>query len=287
MEPDRMTRVEANGLTFQLAHWEGNGLNVLAIHGLTANCRSFDQIAGDISPKHNLFAMDLRGRGFSDKPAQGYSIYHHCRDIIAILEKLDLSEAVLVGHSLGAAIALEFAARYPARTAGLILLDGGGQLSEEQMNKVLRGIKPTVDRVGKVFADFQEYIAPLKNSPVLQPWNQALENCYWYEVQNDSEGVKSRMRPENIQEELENLSETDLRETYEKISCPVLILRATQGMLQEDDLLLPRDVTETMLRMIPDARVEDVPGMNHYTIVFQPSPERTTAIHSFLSEIYK
>jgi len=285
MEPSRMLKVEANGLTFQLAHWEGSGLNILGIHGLTANCRSFDQIAADISPKHNFFALDLRGRGFSDKPAQGYSISHHCGDIMAILDKLDLSETVLVGHSLGAAISLEFAARFPGRAAGLILLDGGGQLSEEQMNKVLEGIRPTVERVGKVFANFEDYITPLKNSPVLQPWNHALENCYRYEVQNDSEGVKSRMRPENIQEELENLTETDLKETYAKISCPVLILRATQGMLQEDDLLLPREVAEKMQGMIPDSRVVDVPGTNHYTIVFQPSPERNRAIHAFLGEI--
>lgn len=286
MEPDRMTKVEANGLTLQLAQWEGDGLNILGVHGLTANCRSFEQIAEEVSPKHNFLAMDLRGRGFSDKPEQGYSIPHHCRDIKNVLAVLDLSRTVIMGHSLGAAIALEFACRYPDLATGLILLDGGGQLSEEQMDKVLQGIRPTVERVGKVFASFEEYIEPLRNSPLLQPWNQALENCYRYEVQEDSEGVKNRIRPENIQEEMENLAEIDLQACYGKIGCPVLILRATQGMQQEDDLLLPRDVTEMMLQMIPDARVVDVPGTNHYTIVFQPSQDREKAIDSFLSEIY-
>ena len=62
------------------------------------------------------------------------------------------------------------------------------------------------------------------------------------------------------------------------------ILRATEGMLAWDDLLLPEDVTERMVREIANATRVDVDGTNHYTIVFQPNGERDRAILEFLRE---
>lgn len=284
MEPTNMETVEANGLNFQLAVWEGDGLNILGIHGLTANCRCFDFLAESVYPRHNLIAMDLRGRGLSDKPAVGYSISHHCEDIKQVIAEMGLSSVVLMGHSLGAAISLKFASQYPHLLQGLILIDGGGILSKEQMNKVMEGIKPTMERLGKTFSDFEDYVTPLKKAPTLQPWNETLENYFRYEVEHTTEGVKSRIQPENIQEELYNLADVDIRETYAKIKSPVLILRATLGMLDKDDLLLPQEATQKMLDMIPKAKVVDVPGTNHFSILFHPSRERDNAILSFLRD---
>ncbi len=284
MQPTSTQKVIANGLNFQLAKWEGAGNNVLGIHGLTANCRCFDAIAPAICPKNNLMAMDLRGRGLSDKPAEGYSIPQHCQDIKQIVSQLDLSPLVLMGHSLGAAIALKFASQNPQLVQKVILIDGGGALSEEQMDKVKEGIKPSLQRLGKTYANFQEYITPLKNSSALQPWNENLENYFRYETVSVAEGVKSRIQPENIQEELENLAQTDIQECYAQINSPVLILRATWGMLGKDDLVLPREASQKMLHTIPRAKVVDIPDSNHYTIIFHPSRERDRAISSFLGD---
>jgi len=284
MEPANMQRVQANGLNFQLAFWEGNGLNILGIHGLTANCRCFDSLAETVYPRHNLIAMDLRGRGLSDKPAAGYSIPHHCQDIKEVIAELGLSSVVLMGHSLGAAISLKFASQNPHLVQGLILIDGGGILSKERMNKVMEGIKPAIERLGKTFSDFEEYVSPLKNASTLQPWNETLDSYFRYEIEHTQEGVKSRIRPENIQEELYNLAEVDIQETYAKINSPVLILRATLGMLDKDDLFLPQEATHKMLEMIPKAKVVDVPETNHFTILFHPSQERDSAILSFLRD---
>jgi hypothetical protein len=64
----------------------------------------------------------------------------------------------------------------------------------------------------------------------------------------------------------------------------VLILRATDGLLNNDDLLLPEDVVTRMLREIPKLRWVNVPGANHYGILFQPHPARDQAIREFLKE---
>ena len=61
-------------IDIQLAVWEGEGENIFCIHGLSANCRCWDRIVSGIEREFRVLAMDLRGRGLSDKPPTGYSI---------------------------------------------------------------------------------------------------------------------------------------------------------------------------------------------------------------------
>ena len=97
-----------DGVKIQLAQWGQNGKAVLCIHGITANCRCWDVVASSLEKGVRVLAMDLRGRGRSDKPASGYSVDQHCRDIVALLDDLGLKRPVIMGHSLGAFIALAF-----------------------------------------------------------------------------------------------------------------------------------------------------------------------------------
>lgn len=127
-----MRKTKGAGVDIQVAIWEGDGKQILCVHGITANCRSWDVVASALIPKHRVIAIDLRGRGGSDRPPTGYSLDHHLRDINALMDDLGIDRAVLMGHSLGAFISLAFAARYPERTDGIVLFDGGGKLSQEQ-----------------------------------------------------------------------------------------------------------------------------------------------------------
>jgi hypothetical protein len=105
-----------------------------------------------------------------------------------------------------------------------------------------------------------------------------------YELEEVEGGVRSRVKPEHIQEETENLAEFDVAEFYPKIQCPMLILRATEGMAAPDSIQLPQEVLERMLREIPGSRYLDIPGSNHYSIVMQPNRLRDEAISGFLKQ---
>jgi len=282
MREPTMKKVPGDMVQIQLAEWEGEGRPVLCVHGITANCRCWDVMANALSPKHRVLAMDLRGRGLSDKPDTGYSIAHHINDIRAVLDDLGLEKVALMGHSLGAFISLVFGATFPERVDRIILVDGGGKLSKEQMDKVFKGIKPSLDRLGKVFPSFEEYITMMKQAPFLHPWSEAFDTYYQYEVEEVAGGIRPRSRPEHIQEEAQNLGKVDVSESYEKIQAPTLILRATDGLLADDDILLPEPVAERMLQEIPDARLQTIEGVNHYMIVFQPNDPRDQAILDFL-----
>jgi len=279
-----MIKAEGDGLKIQLAVWEGKGKQILCIHGITASCRFWDCLASALAPHHRVIAMDLRGRGLSDKPSTGYSIEHHCKDILALMNDQGLEQPVLMGHSLGAFISLVFSAQYPQRVDRLILVDGGGKLSETQMAKVFTGIKPSLDRLGQVFPSLEAYLSQMKQAPYLQPWNSYMETYFRYEIEEVQGGVRSRVHPKHIEEEARNLGKVDSSQFYSKVTSPTLILRATKGMLAEDDLLLPEDVADRMVREIPNAKRVDVEGTNHYSILFQPNKMRDQTILEFLNE---
>ena len=278
-----MKRTAGDGVELVLAIWEGTGKTILCIHGISGSCRCWDNVAEALAPQYNVLAMDLRGRGLSEKPASGYSIPHHCRDIHAFLKNENIGRVVIMGHSLGALIGLEFAAEFPESVDRLILVDGGGKLSHEQRQKVFAGIQPTLDRLGKVFPSKQAYLDLMKNNRLLKPWTPMLQAYYLYELEKVDGGVRSRVRAEHIKEEAENLADFTVAEFYPQIKGPVLILRAPEGLTTPDNILLPEQALDKMLREIPDVRSVDIPGSNHYSIVMQPNEFRDRTILEFLA----
>jgi len=279
-----MQRVNGDGVRINLAAWQATGRPILCVHGITANCRCWDLMAEALLPDYRVIAMDLRGRGQSDKPSQGYSLDHHLQDINCLLDDLQIDRAVIMGHSLGAFIGLAFAARYPQRVDRLILVDGAGDLSPEQFEEVFIAIKPALDRLGRVFASADDYLNKMKAAPYMHPWSPVIETYYRYELEAVEGGVRTNIDPAHIQEEAANIRKVDCASFYPKIKSKVLILRAPNGLLSRKDLLLPEDVIARMIREIPDARRFDVEGVNHYGIVFQPHAARDQAIREFLGE---
>jgi len=279
-----MKRAQGDGIQIQLATWEGEGQPILCVHGLTANCRCWDVIASSLAPENKIIAIDLRGRGLSDKPSAGYSLQHHIKDILCVLDDLKQERIVLMGHSLGAFISLAFAANYPERTEKIILMDGGGQLTQDQWDKVTLAIKPSLDRLGQVFPSFDAYVALMKLAPFLQPWSQALEDYFRYESEAVEGGVRSRINPAHILEEAQNIRQEEPTQYYSKVTCPVLILRATDGIFSNDDLVLPESAVDRMVSEIPEALRVDIQGTNHFSILLQPNEMRDQAIREFLEK---
>ena len=279
-----MKKVKGDGVEINLAVWEGTGKPILCVHGITANCRCWDVLANALTPGYRILAMDLRGRGGSDKPSKGYALDYHLRDIKCMLDDLNIDRAVVMGHSLGAFIGLAFAAEYPDRIDRLILIDGGGDLSREQMDKVFTGIKPALDRLGKIFPSTEDYLNKMKEAPYIHPWSPAIEVYYRYEIEETAGGVRTNIDPAHIAEEAVNIRKLDCAPFYPQLKCKVLILRAPKGLFSSDDLLLPEEVINKMTREIHDVTRFDVEGSNHYGIVFQPHEDRDQAIKEFLKE---
>src|SRR5689334_16810550 len=112
----RFGRATANGIDLAWAEWGDSAApearTIVAIHGITANLYSWGALAPVLAEAGFRFiAYDLRGRGESSKPASGYNTSIHADDLLGLLDFFKLASANLVGHSLGAVIGLNFAAK--------------------------------------------------------------------------------------------------------------------------------------------------------------------------------
>jgi pimeloyl-ACP methyl ester carboxylesterase len=104
-------------------HGEGERLLVL-VHGLLMNRRMFERLAPVLAARGNrVVCIDLLGHGGSDRPEdlRLYSMPRFARQVVALLDHLEQPTAVVGGTSLGANVALEFAAASPERASGLFV----------------------------------------------------------------------------------------------------------------------------------------------------------------------
>lgn len=105
---------------------------VVFIHGFGASLYSWRKTLPPVlAAGYRVIAFDNRGFGFSDKPSSRssdglYTNAAYAHLVVALLDSLKLPSAVLVGHSMGGAIAAEVALRYPDRVRGLVLIDAAG-----------------------------------------------------------------------------------------------------------------------------------------------------------------
>jgi pimeloyl-ACP methyl ester carboxylesterase len=94
----------------------GEGPAVLLIHGFPLNRQMWQpQLQPLSSAGFRVIAPDLRGFGQSDAPAEGYSMDGFCDDLIALLDSLNIEQAVVCGMSMGGYILLDMLERYPQR----------------------------------------------------------------------------------------------------------------------------------------------------------------------------
>lgn len=105
----------------------GRGPAVVLLHGLASSIYSWRHtIPAVATAGFRVIAIDNKGFGFSDRPARGYANADYVRLTLALLDSLGIAEAVLVGNSMGAQIAVEVALAEPDRVSGLALLDASG-----------------------------------------------------------------------------------------------------------------------------------------------------------------
>ncbi|MBI4241746.1 MAG: alpha/beta hydrolase [Candidatus Rokubacteria bacterium] len=276
-----MPRATVNGVSLAVSEWPGKGPAIVCIHGLTANHTCWTSMADVLAPDYRLIAYDLRGRGDSDKPEKGYSLEIHCQDLAALLDHFGLKKAVVMGHSLGAAIALRFAVGFPRRVFKLILVDGGIDVRAE----VLDSLAPALSRLGVDFPSMAAFLERLKGLPMFAGrWNDHLERYFRYDVEVLPSGaVRSKVVKHAIEEELANLARERLWVHHHQVKCPTLILRAPEGLLTATDCLMTQEEAEAMVRAIPRSKLVVVPKTNHYTVLMGQNPKVKAALRAFLN----
>src|SRR5262245_14826927 len=113
------------GLELAFREWPGEGPPIVLLHGLSSSSRIWDQVAARLSPRWRVVALDQRGHGRSEKPDEGYDFATIVADGRAALAALGVERPLLVGHSWGGNVALQWAVDGAPEPRGLVLVDGG------------------------------------------------------------------------------------------------------------------------------------------------------------------
>lgn len=107
----------------ELGERPDDDLAVVLVHGASGNMEDMRIALGDVMPaRYRTILIDRPGRGWSERGAGMDSPQHQADAIAQALAALGVKRAIMVGHSLGGAIAAAFAIRHPNTTAGLVLL---------------------------------------------------------------------------------------------------------------------------------------------------------------------
>ncbi|AKH22199.1 alpha/beta fold hydrolase [Sedimenticola thiotaurini] len=264
---------QANGIRLHYLDYQSDGVTLLLMPGLTANAHAFDGlVAAGLVPAVRLLALDLRGRGLSDKPETGYSLADHAADVIGLLDQLALDRVILGGHSYGGLLGLYLAAHYPERVERLVVIDAAAEMHPDTRQL----IQPAIDRLGKPVPSWETYLAAVKVMPFFYHWwDPAIESYFRADVETLPDGrVVSRSSPAAITEAVEHVLAEPWLEKLPLIGQPTLLLNATGSYgLPGAPPLLPPEQAQATVAALPRGRYCAVPG-NHMTMLYGAGADR-------------
>ena len=211
---------------------------LLLLHGGRDHCRSWDWVAADLRRDFHLIAPDLRGHGDSAwAVGSTYSMIDYVLDLAALLKTLDLFPITIIGHSLGARVALQYAGIYPDRVARLVAIEGLGPpagltkppSAAARMLQWLREMQALARRHPKPYATLEEAITRMREANPHLTEEQARhltvsgvirheDGTYAWKFDNFVRAVSPY---------LFNVDEA--REIWSHVTCPVLLVRGSES----------------------------------------------------------
>jgi len=112
------------GVALEVLDWGGQGPPMILLAGLGDTAHVFDQFALHFTDRFHVIGITRRGYGASGHPSDGYEITSLANDIRVACDRLNITRAILVGHSLAGDEMTTFAGTYPDRVSALVYLDG-------------------------------------------------------------------------------------------------------------------------------------------------------------------
>lgn len=253
--------VEANGLKLHyLDYGTQGGPPMLCLHGGAVNAHWFDFVAAGFSADYHVRALDQRGHGdsaWAQPPAYGYDRY--AADLAAVIEKLDLRDIVLIGHSMGGLVSLVYAANYPGRVKRLIVIDSTLRATPERV----AALHEVGNRQGSSYATHEEFLTRFRLRPA--GTTAAPEIIRYLAEHGGRQGADGRWRHKfdrNVYTKRELL---DIMPHWDRIEIPALLVKG--GL---SDRITP-DIIDEIKTRCPQVELAEVPGSDHHVTLDNPS----------------
>ena len=254
----------------------GTGKRVAgAVHGITASGMSWQAVARHMPADWTLAAPDLRGRGYSSDLPGPYGLDRHARDMAAVLRHFG-GRPLLAGHSMGAYVALLTRDAHPELVRRLVLVDGGLPLSlpegidpDAALDATLG---PAIARLRQTYPDTEAYLDFWRAHPALaEHWTADVEAYARYDLTGEEGQLRSRVAEDAVRADSRDvLAEKPFADALGRLTRPTPLLTAPAGFFGAPPGVLPPELVAVWQERVPALRPQTIPGVNHYTILFEP-----------------
>lgn len=254
----RTADVEVTGGRLRVGIWGADGSPVvLAVHGITANHLSWALVA-EALPEVRLVAPDLRGRGRSGELPGPWGMAAHADDLAAVVTLLAGGPVLVVGHSMGAFVAVATAERHPGLVGEVLLVDGGLPLTAPV------DLGPARQRLAMTFETVEAHRDFWRQHPALRDaWSPAITNYVDYDLVGVAPRLRSSVSVDAVAADSAELSGGGRTGLNRRLS----LLTVPRGLVDEPPGLYPEEVTQAWQVQLPQLEATRLPDLNHYTVV--------------------
>ena len=245
---------------------------MLLIHGVTASHLSWPFVAERLAGVR-VIAPDLRGRGRSNGLADPPGWPRTPRDLVAVLDALGVERAVVVGHSMGAFVALVLGDLYPERVSRVVLVDGGLPLDLPDGPVVRRDHHARARTHRRAAGDAvrvrRRVPRLLARAPAFRrDWTPELEAYLAYDLVGEEPELRPATSYATLEEDsIDQNTGTAIVDALARLRHPTVLLTAERGLLDQVPAAVRRGAAARPARRLPGpaARARS-PDVNHYTI---------------------
>lgn len=273
--------IAVNGIKLAYVEWPGEKGPLICLPSITGHKGTFTNIARSLAPEYRVLALDLRGRGESDRPHEGYGFAYHARDVLAFADLLAIDTFAFVGHSFGATVGVYTASIRPKRIRAIAMIDGGCDPKDE----VLEAMRPMLRRLEVAYPSMAAYLDAMRAIPYFRPWNETLERYHREDVNELPDGtICSRASAGAIERDLDTHFYYSMCVHFPTVKCPALFIRPMQGLLGNSAHILDEREAAAFVAWFPNCSRVDLPGVNHYTMILRDDPPVIAPLKVFLSK---
>jgi len=274
---DRFVHVDGFNMRYQMRGERGTP--IILIHGFASSSVTWYRNRDELARDHRVYTPDLKGWGLTDKPSDGdYSMLAQAHHLNSFMRALEIEQAVLVGHSMGGAIAVHMAVEYPQVVRGIVLIDPAGARPFPYLWLVSRVMDvPPLRRWAKLCADLVVTHEPLMS--------MGMPGAY-YNPDNLTDEMRAALlapyRTHGFVDALiaftRDVRYTRLHERAAQVNCPTLIIWG------EHDAVLPASDGQYFQESIGNSRLVIVREAAHLPHEEKPD-EVNRLIREFVAEL--
>jgi len=267
----REMRVKTNHIELQVKDYEHYKDAIIFLHFSGANLMMWQRAIPFFTDKYRLILVDLRGHGKSDKPKEGYHMDEMARDIVGVMQDLNIEWAHIVGSSLGAEVGLSLAANYPEKVISLVC-DGAlsseygpygtWEGSKDEFNEyVISFLEKLHISAEKTFPSVDALVDKSRESlKAIGWWNEYVEAMERYDAFGLEEGKYTNgFRKYGKEDYFKHYFQYHLEDYYKIVKCPLLMVPGEDVFKNRRE----KAAMQGLKRLAAHAQIVKVEGWEH------------------------